>query len=177
MMNVRTVKLADAPTLLNIYKPYVERTTSTFEYNVPTIQDFEDRIANTLEKYPYIVIEEDNTILGYAYAHEFNSRGAYKWTVEISAYVSQEARSRGIGKMLYSEIENILKKQNVVHIIACITEENETSKKFHERMGYENVGLFKKIGFKSGKWLDNFWMQKTLCPSDQPKEFVPFSSL
>lgn len=66
MMNVRTVKLADAPTLLNIYKPYVERTTSTFEYNVPTIQDFEDRIANTLEKYPYIVIEEDNTILGYA---------------------------------------------------------------------------------------------------------------
>lgn len=64
MMNVRTVKLADAPTLLNIYKPYVEKTTSTFEYNVPTIQDFKDRIANTLEKYPYIVIEEDNTILG-----------------------------------------------------------------------------------------------------------------
>ncbi|MEE8859215.1 MAG: GNAT family N-acetyltransferase [Leuconostoc mesenteroides] len=108
MMNVRTVKLADAPTLLNIYKPYVERTTSTFEYNVPTIQDFEDRIANTLEKYPYIVIEEDNTILGYAYAHEFNSRGAYKWTVEISVYVSQEARSRGIGKMLYSEIGNMV---------------------------------------------------------------------
>ncbi|WP_394324497.1 GNAT family N-acetyltransferase, partial [Leuconostoc mesenteroides] len=74
-------------------------------------------------------------------------------------------------------IYHILKKQNVVHIIACITEENETSRKFHERMGYENVGLFKKIGFKSGKWLDNFWMQKTLCPSDQPKEFVPFSSL
>jgi len=177
MIDIRKANPIDAYDLLQIYKPYVENTTSTFEYNTPSLDEFQLRIEETLKRYPFIVAEDGGEIIGYAYAHQFNTRSAYDWTVEISVYVSVNSRGKGTGKRLYSEIESILMKQNVVNIIASITGENESSKRFHNSMGYDLVGLFPNVGFKSDKWLDNFWMLKKLYDGQKPKEFIPFPLL
>ena len=100
-MNIRLANPSDAETLLAIYAPYVENTAITFEYEVPTIEDFANRIEKTLEKYPYLVAEEDSLILGYAYASTYYARAAYDWAVELSVYVSQDARGKGVGSRLY----------------------------------------------------------------------------
>ena len=96
-MNIRLATPSDAATLLAIYAPYVENTAITFEYEVPTIEDFANMIEKTLEKYPYLVAEEDGLILGYAYASTYYARAAYDWAVELSVYVSQDARGKGVG--------------------------------------------------------------------------------
>lgn len=97
-MDIRLAKPSDARSLLDIYAPYIEDTAITFEYEVPTIEDFANRIEKTLEKYPYLVAEEDGLILGYAYASTYYARAAYDWAVELSVYVSQDARGIGVGR-------------------------------------------------------------------------------
>ena len=109
-MNIRLARPSDASTLLAIYAPYVENTAITFEYEVPTIEDFANRIEKTLEKYPYLVAEEDGLILGYAYASTYYARAAYDWAVELSVYVSQDARGKGVGSKLYDKLEDLLEQ-------------------------------------------------------------------
>ena len=104
-MNIRIATAEDAKELLSIYKYYVENTTITFEYDTPTIEEFKNRIKNTLVKYPYIVAEKDNKIYGYAYASAFKERRAYDWAVETSIYVDVDSSKQGIGRLLYNELE------------------------------------------------------------------------
>ena len=87
MLTIRPAKLSDAPAIQAIYAPYVEKTAITFEYEVPSIQEFEARISKTLEKFPYLVVEEDGRVLGYAYASTYYARTAYDWTTELSIYL------------------------------------------------------------------------------------------
>lgn len=101
----------DAPELLEIYRPYVETTSITFETEVPTVEEFTERIRDTLTKFPYLVIEEDGKILGYAYAHPFHTRAAYGWTVESSVYVRQDVRHGHIGTLLYEALMERLSNQ------------------------------------------------------------------
>ena len=108
-MNIRVARPEDAKELINIYKYYVENTTITFEYDTPTLEEFENRIKNTLVKYPYIIAEEDNKIYGYAYASAFKGRRAYDWSVETSIYVQNDTLKSGIGTLLYNELEKYLK--------------------------------------------------------------------
>lgn len=84
---IRVAKREDAEELLKIYSYYVENTAITFEYDVPSVEEFSDRISNTLEKYPYLVLEEEGKILGYTYAGKFNSRAAYDRAVETTIYM------------------------------------------------------------------------------------------
>ncbi|WP_334330424.1 GNAT family N-acetyltransferase [Companilactobacillus sp. HBUAS59699] len=162
MIKIRSARVSDAQTLLNIYSPYVLDTTITFENDVPTIEEFAERIETISEKYPYLVAEKDGKILGYAYASAYNVRSAYQWTAETSIYVDGDAKGEGIGKLLYQKLETYLTEQGVVNLLACITEDNQGSVKFHEKLGYDYIGKFKKVGFKFGRWLDIVWMQKTL---------------
>ncbi|WP_125763387.1 GNAT family N-acetyltransferase [Companilactobacillus hulinensis] len=162
MTEIRPVTEEDAQVLLGIYAPYVLDTAITFEYEVPTIEEFVSRIKSISKKYPYLVAEDAGKVVGYAYADTYNSRDAYNWTVEISIYVDSQFRGQGIGKMLYHELEQKLLQQKIVNILACITEQNTSSIRFHERMGYELVGTFKKVGFKFDTWYDIVWMQKKL---------------
>ena len=180
MIRVATEK--DAKALLDIYGYYVENTAITFEYAIPSIEEFRERIRTTLEKYPYLICEEDGKILGYAYVGAFNKRAAARWMVETSIYVKKDASGKGIGKLLYEELEKILKKQNMIKLIACITdvetEDKYVSKKsmeFHRHMGYEIVGKIKKGGYKFGKWYDLVYMEKEIGEySANPKEVVAF---
>ena len=110
MVSVREASVEDAAELLEIYRPYVEHTDVSFEYVTPSVQEFAGRIAHTLQRYPYLVAQnEDGELLGYAYASAFKSREAYDWSVETSIYVDMEQKRSGIGRRLYEELENILK--------------------------------------------------------------------
>ena len=161
-MNIRLARPSDAATLLDIYAPYVENTAITFEYEVPTIEDFTNRIAKTLEKYPYLVAEEDGVIVGYAYASTYYARAAYDRAVELSVYVSQDARGKGVGNKLYDELEDLLDQMGYMHFLACISLPNEASLALHQKRGYQQVARFPKIGYKFERWHDIVWLQKSL---------------
>ena len=161
-MNIRFATPSDAATLLAIYAPYVENTAITFEYEVPTIEDFTNRIAKTLEKYPYLVAEEDGVVVGYAYASTYYARAAYDWAVELSVYVSQDARGKGVGSKLYDKLEDLLDQMGYMHFLACISLPNEASLALHRKRGYQQVAHFPKIGYKFEHWHDIVWLQKSL---------------
>lgn len=177
-MKIRTVTPADASQLLYIYAPYIENTSITFEYEVPTVEAFAERIRHTLEKYPYLAAEENGILAGYAYASAFKERDAYNWSAETSIYVREGMSRKGIGKALYTALEEILTKQHICNLCACIAYPNPTSIAFHESFGYKTVAHFHASGFKQDAWNDMIWMEKELCPHTvPPKPFIPFPEL
>ena len=168
-MNVRMAKVEDAKDLLNIYEYYVTNTPITFEYDVPTIEEFKNRIETTLKRYPYIVAEENGKIYGYAYAGAFKCRRAYDWSVETTIYVKNNCKRMGIGNVLYEVLEQELKDMGILNMNACIAcpvQEgrylNDDSIRFHDNMGFTEVGHFHNSGYKFGQWFDMIWMEKMI---------------
>lgn len=175
---LRPAQLKDAAALLNIYKPYITDTIITFEYDVPTLEEFTERVRDISSKFPYIVAEENKEILGYAYAHTFRERAAYNWSVETSIYVSLSKRRSGIGRLLYDELERLLIKQNITSAIACVSYPNPDSIRFHESLGYKTVGHIEKCAYKLGQWCDIVFMEKLLTETyEPPKTVLPASEL
>ena len=162
MINIRSARIEDAADLVAIYAPYVEKTAITFETAVPSISTFERRIEKTLEKFPYLVAVEEGALAGYAHASTYYARAAYDWTVELSVYIRQEARGKGIGTLLYNALEKELTARGFKNFLACIALPNPASIAFHEKRGYEQVAHFKKVGYKFGMWHDIVWFQKSL---------------
>ncbi|MCR5814508.1 MAG: GNAT family N-acetyltransferase [Desulfovibrio sp.] len=173
----------DAESLLAIYSYYVKNTAITFEYNVPSLLEFTNRIQNTLINYPWIVATADGVNLGYAYSGRFKNRDAYAWACETSIYVREDYRQFGLGRLLYQALEAILVHQHVFNCNACITwsdtEDDRLSHAsvfFHQKMGYTMVGTFHKCGYKFAKWYDMLWMEKALGEHTvSPQAFVPFN--
>lgn len=162
MIEIRNAQFEDATNLVAIYAPYVEKTAITFETQVPTVEDFENRIKKTMEKFPYLVAIEEGQIVGYAYASTYYARAAYDWTVELSVYVQKEARGKGVGTLLYTALEEELTARGFKNFLACIALPNPASIALHEKRGYEQVAHFKKVGYKFGTWHDIVWLQKSL---------------
>lgn len=164
---IRSATVDDAPALLDIYSYYILNTAISFEYDVPTLDEFRRRIAETLKKYPYVVIENDEGIIGYAYAGPFKTREAYKYSVETTIYLKYGMQKNGYGKALIEELEDQLKNMGYVNANACIayTENddeflNNNSMQFHEHMNYRFVGRFQKCAYKFSRWYDMIWMEK-----------------
>jgi len=184
-ISIRTASVDDAKELLEIYSPYVEKTAITFEYDVPDLQEFTDRISKTLQKYPYIVAEQEGEILGYAYAGAFKGRAAYDWAVEMTIYLKENRRKTGLGKRLYQVMEQICKAQNIISLYACIgcpeiEDQHLTmnSVQFHSHMGYRIVGEFHKCGYKFGQWYNMVWMEKIIGSHDPvPAPLISFPDL
>ena len=174
---IRTIEERDFLEVLNIYKPFVTDTVTTFETEVPTIKDFGYRIIETIKKYPWLVLEEKGKVIGYAYASEHRSRCSYQWSCECSIYMAPEARGKGFGKKLYLELFKILKAQGFIHVLAGAALPNEASIAIHKSLGFEEIGTYKKIGFKHNRWIDTYWMQLELNQISEPKELIPFSSI
>jgi L-amino acid N-acyltransferase YncA len=181
---IRVAKEDDAEALLAIYAPYVEKTAITFEYAAPTVEEFKQRIRNTLKKYPYLVAEKDGKIVGYAYAGSFKEREAYDWSVEISIYVDGKCHRQGIGALLMQSLETKLKEQGITNMNACIAYPEkedgyltQDSVRFHAKMGFSLVGQFHQCGRKFDRWYDMVWMEKMIAPhlDNQPK-VKPFSA-
>ena len=175
---IRIAVEADVPEILAIYAPYIENTTITFEYDVPCRKEFLQRFYTITRQYPWLVWEEEGRILGYAYAAPPYARAAYSWCAEPSVYLRPEARGRGIGRKLYAALEEILKLQGYQVLYALITEENTASLHFHEKHGYRISVLFPHCGFKFGRWLGVYWLEKRLKSVEIPKFFpTPFPQL
>ena len=175
---IRLAVEADVPAILAIYAPYVENTTVSFEYDVPCRREFMQRFYSITEQFPWLVWEENGEILGYAYAARPFPRAAYSWDAEPSIYLREDARGRGIGRKLYAALEEILKLQGYQVLYAIITQENTDSVAFHEKTGYSMLSHFPRCGYKFGRWLGVYWMEKRLFSVEIPKSFpVPFPRL
>ncbi len=166
---IRSAVKEDAGRLLQIYGYYVENTAISFEYVVPELDEFRERIVHTLEKYPYLVIEEDGVVKGYAYAGVFKGRAAYDHCCEVTIYLDRNARGCGYGRALYEALEEALRKMGIINLYACIgdpiTEDaylTKNSEQFHRHMGYTKVGEFHKCGYKFGRWYNMIWMEKII---------------
>lgn len=184
-IQVRVAKVTDAERLLEIYAPYVENTAITFEYEVPTLQEFQQRIEKTLKKYPYLVAEQDGVVAGYAYAGAFHAREAYDWAVETSIYVDKRKKKSGIGKRLHNSLEQVLREQGILNMNACIAytpvaEEHLTNDSvyFHQHMGYRMVGEFYQCGYKFHHWYNMVWMEKHIGEHKEiMSPVIPFSQI
>ncbi len=177
-MILRLASITDAPALLEIYRPYVENTTVSFETEVPSLPEFEGRIREYSKMFPYLVAEEDGVILGYAYAHAFHERAAYGWTVETTIYIREDARTTGIGRRLYGTLLPLLKEQGVKNACAVVTIPNDPSMAFHQAMGFETGNLLPGFGYKNGTWCGVAYLYRSLGPhEDEPKPVVPLSAL
>ena len=182
---IRVATTDDTKELLDIYAPYVTKTAISFEYDVPSHEEFEARITDILKKYPYLVAEYDGKILGYAYTHAFVGRAAYDWSAETTIYLREGKTKMGIGRMLYEALERISSAQNILNMNACIgypetPDEHLTmnSVQFHEHMGYRMVGTFHNCGYKFGTWYHMVWMEKIIgAHNSTPLPVIPFSDL
>jgi L-amino acid N-acyltransferase YncA len=158
----------DAPGIAEIYRPIVESTPTSFEIEPPDEHEFRRRIQNTLPAYPYLVCESDGRIAGYAYAGRYRARAAYRWSVETSVYVHSDFRRRGIGRGLYVSLIRILAAQGYCSAYAGITLPNAGSVGLHESVGFEAIGVYRRVGYKLDAWHDVGWWQLALQPSVAP---------
>ncbi len=175
---IRFAAPSDAEEVLRIYAPYIENTNITFEYSVPTLEEFKLRMEEIEEKYPWIVYEEEGKVLGYAYGGPDKTREAYQWTVESSIYLSPKAKGRGIGSALYETLLDILTKQNFCLCYAIIVDDNVPSLKMHEKYGFVKNGFLKNSGYKLKAWHSVVTLEKQLNEFlVPPKPIIPIGEL
>lgn len=169
MITVRHAVLADAERLLEIFDYYVQNTAIAFEYETPTLEMFTATMRSVMQRYPYLVIENDGRVDGYAYAKPFVGRAAYGWSCELTIYLDHNARKHGMGRKLYETLEHELQRMGILNLYACIgypEKDDEyvttNSADFHAHLGFEKVGEFYKCGYKFGRWYNMIWMEKRI---------------
>lgn len=169
MVKLRRAVLSDAARLVEIYGYYVEKTAISFEYTVPSPEEFRGRMERIMRRYPYLVAEVDGRVAGYAYAGAFVGRAAYDWACELTIYLDHDARKHGMGRALYEALADRLQAMGILNLYACIgypQVEDEyltrNSARFHEHLGFALVGTFHNCGYKFGRWYDMIWMEKCI---------------
>lgn len=149
--------------MVEIYRPSVENSCASFELETPSIPEFHRRVLRAQQHHAWMVMVERETVLGYAYGNTHRSRPAYRYSVETSVYVHKKFRGQGIGKELYNELLEQLTVLGYCNAFAGITLPNPASVKLHQSLGFEEVGVFRKIGFKEDRWHDVGWWQRSLA--------------
>ena len=178
MTCIRLALEKDVHGILDIYAPYIEKTSYTFETEVPTKEEFSKRISNNLLNWPWLVCEVNGIIAGYAYATRHRERNAYQWCVESSVYVHNDFQRTGIAGALYSALFSILQKQGFRNVYAVINLPNEKSVAFHERYGFHYFATYEKIGYKLGEWKNVGWWKLSLNEyNSEPAPPVKFSDM
>lgn len=176
--DIRLVHPEDARELLNIYRPIVLNTATSFETEVPSESVFRERIKSYGEKSPWLVATIGDKVIGYAYATDHRSRQAYQWNQEVTVYVHEAYRKRGVASTLYKKLLLLLTAMGFRKAIAVITLPNEASIAFHKRFGFKHVGEMPAIGYKIGRWHDtSWWNLKLVENSEPPKEIKPLTSI
>lgn len=159
---IRPARAEDAPAMLAIYRPFVERTAVSFETEVPTLDEFVERIHARQRDHEWLAAELDGQVVGYAYGSKHRGRGAYRTTCEVSAYVSESARGRGVARALYERLFARLVERGYCNALAGIAMPNDVSVAFHSALGFSPVGVYHAIGFKLGRWHDVAWYERRL---------------
>lgn len=171
-MTIRDARPSDIPFLLDIYRPFVTDTAVSFELEPPSVAEFAERVAHAQSQWAWLVAEAaDGAIAGYAYGSAFRTRAAYRWTAETSAYVHAAHRGRGAGTLLYRHLLRELTAKGYCNAYAGIALPNDASVALHKSVGFEPVGVFRRAGWKFGRWHDVSWWQLAL--GERPgQEFV-----
>lgn len=157
-MNIRPVSLIDAAQVAEIYNYYVQNTHHTFETEPLSAEEMEQRIIKVTKDYPFLIAEETGEIFGYAYATQFKLRQAYAFSAEVSIYVRNAAKQKGIGTQLYLQLFDEFAETDIHAVVAGISLPNEPSIKFHEKLGFSKVAHFREVGYKLGRWIDvGYW--------------------
>ena len=164
----------DADAVAAIYRPAIERTIASFESPPPDGPEMAQRIRTTLARTPWLVADDADEVVGYAYAGRHRDRAGYRWSVDVSVYVADAHHGRGIGRRLYDELFAILRRQRFVNAYAGIALPNPVSVALHERMGMRLVGVYERVGFKFDAWYDVAWYGVRLTdPEGTPPEPIP----
>ena len=174
---IREAVLGDAAALLDIYAPYIKDTVITFEYDVPTAEEFAARIGETAALHPYIVCERGGQIVGYAYAHRIRERAAYDWAAELSIYLAPAAQGKGVGTALYQCLIDLLEMQNLRILYGCVTLPNEKSERLHQKLGFSLAGVWHGSGWKFDGWHDVGWFEKRLGGNGSAQPVVSFPQM
>lgn len=178
MRTVRLATEADAAGILAVYAPYILDTAITFETEVPPLDVFVRRMGSVIGDYPYLVVEEDGCIVGFAYAQHLGERGAYAWNAELSIYFAPGYTSRGWGGVLFWALIDLLALQGVRNAYSLITVPNEVSLALHEKLGFTLMGIQKQAGYKLGAWHDVAWLRMGIGDfSTAPEPRLPLSSM
>jgi len=157
----RTAQPSDAQCIASIYNYYVTNTTVTFEEKEVEVEEMQDRIKSISAKSPYLVIEAENEVVGYAYATEWKARSAYRFSAEVTIYLHHQKTGAGLGSILFSAFLAELKKTNLHVLVGGIALPNIASVALHEKFGFMKIAQFEEIGFKHGKWIDvGYWELK-----------------
>ncbi len=164
MPTIRLASEADAPSVAAIYGPYCSDTVISFEEIPPTAQQMAQRIATIGATRPWIVLEDDGAIVGFAYASPHHERAAYRWSVSTAIYISRLHHRRGAGRALYTTLFELLRHLGYYTATAGITLPNPASVGLHEAFGFALVGVYRDIGHKMGGWHDVAWYQTTVQP-------------
>jgi L-amino acid N-acyltransferase YncA len=158
----------DAAACAAIYAPYVAGTTVSFEDEPPCAEEIGRRIANARQTHAWLVLEEDGEVVGYAYAAPVKQRAAYRWSCEVSVYLAQGRAGSGRGRALYEALFSRLAERGYRQAIAGMTLPNEPSAGLHRALGFEPIGVQRRIGWKHGAWRDVAWLQRPLTDDDGP---------
>jgi L-amino acid N-acyltransferase YncA len=167
-VTIRDATPADAAACAAIYAPYVRETTVSFELEPPAPEEMAERIAAAQARHAWLVLEEDDRVVGYAYANRFSGRPAYRWSVEVSIYLERGRQRGGGGRRLYEALLARLAELGYRRAMAGMTLPNEASVAFHRALGFEPVGVYRKVGWKDGAWRDVAWVQRTIAEGDDP---------
>lgn len=176
-MKLRFVSRNDVPALLDIYQHYIP-TNITFEYVLPSYEEFSRRVTSISEVYPYLAVEDRGALLGYAYAHRIAERAAYSWGAELSIYLHPDAAGKGLGRRLYQALMDLLRLQGVRTVYGLVASPNPASEGLHRSLGFELTGVQHKAGYKNGQWIDLLWFERAIAPYDaEPAPVIPVGNL
>lgn len=162
MSVIRLASENDAAQLVEIYAPSVAASATSFEEVVPTAAEMAARVAKTLVRTPYLVCEQGGQVDGFAYGSQHRERPAYRFSVDVTVYVRESARRRGVARAIYTSLLNLLEYQNYYAAHAGITLPNVASVALHEALGFRSVGVYPGVGCKLNAWRDVGWWQREL---------------
>lgn len=156
--SIRDCTAADVPRVCDIYNHYIRETVVTFEETPLPVAEMARRVAEVQKRFPWLVIESEGTVLGYAYASLWKTRSAYRHAIESTIYLAADAVGRGLGKTLYGTLLDRLPQCDVHRVLGCIALPNEPSVALHEKLGFTKIGIFDEVGLKFGRWVDvGYW--------------------
>jgi phosphinothricin acetyltransferase len=175
---IRVATADDAPSILDIYAPYCTSTVVSFEIVAPTESQMRERISRVTAHYPWLIAEIDDRVAGYVYASQHRERAGYRWAVDAAVYIAQSHHRRNVGRALYSTLFSLLREQGIFQAYAGITLPNVASVGLHEAVGFENIAVFRNVGYKLGRWLDvGWWRMQLKPPVENPPEPKRFSEI
>lgn len=176
-MRIRAATAADAAAIAAIYAPIVAHTPISFEEAPPAADEMARRIAETTRTHPWLVAEDDAGVAGYAYAARHRERAAYRWAADVSVYVAERARGLGVGAALYRALIAVLERQGFLRLYAGVVVPNAASEALHRAAGFAEIGTYRAVGYKLGRWHDVRWYGRSLDSVAVPREPIPFPQL